>query len=79
MDKIITLAYPTIMINVSKSPASGLGATWGQLRGGGTLREPARERRPFFPLPLLVLPGTFYLNQEVYLKSLGEVSILWQH
>ena len=28
VNKIITLAYPSIVINVGKSPAHGLGAPW---------------------------------------------------
>lgn len=80
VNKIITLAYPSIVINVGKSPARGLGAPWDSLRGGGWGRMETPEsllRRAAPPVSCL-----FWCLQEpphqeqVYQKTLDEVSIL---
>lgn len=54
VNKIITLAYPGIMINVGKSPVCGLRAPWVQL-GPGAVGEPPERllRRAAPPVPCL--------------------------
>lgn len=63
VDKIITLAYPGIMINVS-----GLGAPR-DLAGMGALWESVQESSPSLPLTLLVSPNTSLSEHEIHLKT----------
>lgn len=83
MDKIITLVYPAIVINVGKSPAGGLGTPGISCRGLSPLRTCSGEQ-PFLPsaasdAPRNLLPGLGGLpgNTGQYFHPLAPLDALW--